>query len=107
MESERSAGYIEQQFQHVIERFQVCRRELPLWTGNARAAEIDLFGRRSDIWTPLLLAAEKDNRGVIMVLLETGADPDVKQTSQGQTALDLAFGLRGTVEYELLEAATN
>lgn len=48
--------------------------------------KIDAFGK--DSWTPLTLAVEKDNAGMVRYLLEMGADPN--RIVPGGTAMDMA-----------------
>ena len=48
--------------------------------------KIDAFGK--DSWTPLTMAVEKDNAGMVRYLLEMGADPN--RIVPGGTAMDMA-----------------
>ncbi len=43
---------------------------------------------------PLVLAAEKENASLVSALLEAGADPNVRQSGWGTTALEKAFDSR-------------
>lgn len=55
-------------------------------------AKAPMEARENDKWTPLMVATTNGHTKIMVMLLEYGADPNLKD-AEGRTALDIASGM--------------